>query len=72
MDIKRIIELLRIEHECMIRASQNKCDRRCDACDIVQEDSELDQMYTKTIQLLTDLKGKECTYGTGDGCKIPG
>ena len=30
----RIVELLEIEHECMLRASHGDCDRKCEDCDL--------------------------------------
>ena len=48
----RMIELLEIEHECMLRASHNECDRKCEYCDLCQDDNELHEMYTNVIGLI--------------------
>ena len=52
MTIKRMIELLGIEHECMLHASHNECDRKCEFCDLVQDDSDLHEMYTNVIHAM--------------------
>ena len=52
MTISRMVELLEIEHKCMLRNSHGDCDRDCDGCDLVQDDGELHEMYTDVIALL--------------------
>lgn len=52
MTLEHMIELLEAEHECMLRKSHGDCDSRCEACDLVQDDGELNEMYTKVIKLL--------------------
>ena len=47
-----MIELLEIEHECMLRKSHGDCDGYCCDCDLVQDDAELHEMYTDVIGLL--------------------
>jgi hypothetical protein len=54
MTIQRIIELLEIEHECILRNSHDDCDRNCADCDLVQDDEELHEMYTDAIALLKE------------------
>ena len=54
MTIQRMIELLKIEHECMLRGSHDDCDRNCADCDLVQNDDELHEMYTDVIALLKE------------------
>lgn len=54
MTIQRMIELLEIEHECMLRGSHDDCDRNCADCDLVQDDSDLHEMYTDVIALLKE------------------
>lgn len=56
MTKQRIIELLEIEHECMLRGANNKCDRNCAECELVQDDKELHEMYTRVI---ATLKGQD-------------
>ncbi len=52
MTIERMIELLNIEHECILRNINGNCDRDCDVCDLVQDDADLDEMYTGVIDIL--------------------
>lgn len=58
MTIERMIELLEAEHECMLRASHDECDRDCANCDIVQDDNELHEMYTNVIAILKNKVAK--------------
>lgn len=48
----RMIELLEIEHECMLKASHDDCDRKCEDCELCQDDNELHEMYTNVIEIL--------------------
>ena len=50
MTLERIIELLRIERECVRRAET--CTRHCEICPLVQDDKELIQAYDQAIGLL--------------------
>ena len=52
MKLERMIELLKIEHKCMLRNSHGDCDRKCEDCDLVQEDWELHEMYTDVVYIL--------------------
>ena len=52
MTTERMIELLEIEHECMLRGAHNECDRNCADCELVQDDDELHEMYTNVIALM--------------------
>ena len=54
MTKQRIIELLEIEHECMLRGAHDECDRNCAECELVQDDNELHEMYTDVIALLKE------------------
>ena len=70
MTIQRMIELLEIEHKCILRNSHDDCDRNCEDCDLVQDDGDLHEMYTNVIALLkeqeakpVDLYGKDDWYG---------
>lgn len=59
MKLERMIELLKIEHKCMLRNSHGDCDRKCEDCDLVQEDWELHEMYTDVVYILEKkIKGK--------------
>lgn len=52
MTIDRMVELLKIEHECMLRKSHGDCDGQCEACNLVQDDGELHEMYENVIGLV--------------------
>lgn len=54
MTIQRMLELLKIEHECMLRGSHDDCDRNCADCELVQDDGDLHEMYTDIIALLKE------------------
>lgn len=54
MTIERMIELLEIEHECMLRGAHDDCDRNCANCELVQDDGDLHEMYTDAIALLKE------------------
>lgn len=56
MTIDRIIELLEIEKQCVLRNSIRECDRDCANCDLVQKDSDLLKMYTDVIDLLKERR----------------
>ena len=47
--LSRVIELLSIERECVSR----DCDRNCGKCDLVQEKSELLEMYDEVIRVIS-------------------
>lgn len=48
MTLKRMVELLEIEKECVGR----NCNRDCGNCDLVQDAGELLEMYTEVAGLL--------------------
>lgn len=52
MTNERIIELLEIEKECVLRNCCGECNRACHICELVQDDTELHEMYTEVIALL--------------------
>lgn len=54
MTIDRMVELLEIEHTCMLRGAHDDCDRNCADCELVQDDNELHEMYTNVIALLKE------------------
>lgn len=58
MTIQRMIELLEIEHECMLRGAHDDCDRNCANCELVQDDGDLHEMYTNVIALLKEKKAE--------------
>ena len=57
MDRNRIIELLKIERECIRRNCEQRCDRNCGACDLVQDDQELLAAFDGAIALLSEQDG---------------
>ena len=48
----RMLELLKIERECVSRG--DTCDRNCASCDLVQDTNELLEMYDKVIRLVAN------------------
>lgn len=60
MKIDRVLELLKIERECVTRQSpcnekSKLCDRNCGECDIAQNDLELIEMYDFVISMIETL-----------------
>ena len=64
MTIQRMIELLEIEHECMLRGSHDDCDRNCADCELVQDDGDLHEMYTNVIALLKEQEPVKPHYNS--------
>lgn len=58
MTVERMIQLLEIEHECMLRASDKICNRQCNICALVQDDIELDEMYQEVVEILKEYQEK--------------
>lgn len=63
MKIARVLELLKIERECVTRQSpcnekSKLCDRNCGECDIAQNDLELIEMYDFVIRMIETLIGR--------------
>ena len=56
MTKQRMIELLEIEHVCMLRKSHDVCDGNCCVCELAQDDYELHEMY---INVISTLKAQE-------------
>ena len=54
MTIDEAIALVKIERECVIRA--NVCDRKCEKCDLLQDSTELIDMYKQIAEWLEELK----------------
>jgi hypothetical protein len=52
MTVERMIELLEIEKECVRRNACGECNRACHICDLLQDDTELHEMYEEVIALL--------------------
>lgn len=53
MSIDRILELLNIELQCI----QSDCNRECFTCPLVQEQTELEEMYKTVIDILSKNRG---------------
>ena len=62
MTIDRMIELLEIEHECMLRKSHDDCDSNCADCELAQDDGELHEMYTNVIENLKNQRPVDVIY----------
>ena len=71
MTNSRILELLKIERECVAR--RNTCGRNCASCELVQEDWELLEMYDMLINTYsTPVRGLRAkTPIIEDYCEIP-
>ena len=54
MKIERMIELLKIEQECIARNIAGACDRNCGDCDLAQPDEALHQMYADVVWILEE------------------
>lgn len=52
MTVQRVVELLRIELECIKRNNGSSCDRNCSQCDLVQDSQELIDYYETAIQII--------------------
>ncbi len=59
MSIRKMVELLEIEHTCMLRGAHDDCDRNCADCELVQDDNELHEMYTNVISMLKEQEAVE-------------
>lgn len=71
MTIDRMIELLKIEHECILRNTHGDCDRQCEDCDLAQDDGELHEMYENVIGLVEAQESIQPIKANGVGycCK---
>ena len=47
-----MIDLLEIERACVETNADQRCDRDCANCNLVQDDKELIEMYTKVANML--------------------
>ena len=52
MTRQRMVELLEIEKECVRRNGCGECNRACHICDLLQDDTELHEMYEEVIALV--------------------
>jgi hypothetical protein len=52
MTRQRMVELLEIEKECVRRNACGECNRACHICDLLQDDTELHEMYEEVIALM--------------------
>jgi len=57
MTVQRVVELLKIELECIKRNNGSSCDRHCESCDLLQDSQELIDCYETALFLLQG--GKE-------------
>ena len=54
MTIDEAMALVKIERECVIRA--DVCDRKCEKCDLLQDSTELTDMYEQLAEWLEDYE----------------
>ena len=62
MTQQRMVELLEIEKECVRRNACGECNRACYICDLLQDDTELHEMYEEVIALLKAQEPRVMTY----------
>ena len=62
MTVERMIELLKIEKECVLRNASGECNRYCAGCDLLQDDTELHEMYTEVIAMLKAQEPRVMTW----------
>ena len=62
MTVERMVELLEIEKECVLQNASGECNRYCAGCDLLQDDTELHEMYTGAIALLQAQEPKGKAY----------
>lgn len=68
MTIQRMIELLEIEQECVKRNGCGECNRFCAECDLLQDDTELHEMYAEVIALIKAQKTTEAELNLCASC----
>ena len=49
MTIDKIIHLLQVEKECVLRNAEHRCNRDCENCDLCQIDTDLLEMYDAVL-----------------------
>lgn len=58
MKLDKVLELLKIERECVTRQNGDGCRRdithNCNSCDLVQSDADILQMYDIVISLVEE------------------
>lgn len=59
INIKRALELMKIEKECIQRNKDEKCDRECEVCDLLQNTDELLEAYEAVINFISNNIGKD-------------
>lgn len=54
----QVIDLLKIERECVLRQNGNGCQRdktnSCEGCDLVQSDDDIVKMYDTAIEIISN------------------
>lgn len=62
MTRQRMVELLEIEKECARRNACGECNRSCHICDLLQDDTELHEMYEEVIALVKAQEPRVMTF----------
>lgn len=62
MNIKRALELMKIEKECIQRNKDEKCDRECEVCDLLQNTDELLEAYEVVINFISNNIREETEF----------
>ena len=62
MNMQRVVDILKIEKECVERAGaaipNKSCNRECADCDLVLDDTEILQAYTLAIGCIEGLQAE--------------
>lgn len=53
MTLKRALELMKIEKQCIERNEKNECNRECEVCDLLQNTEELIEAYKIIIHFVS-------------------
>ena len=60
--LEKCIKVIETEKQCVLRASQEQCDRQCDKCDLVMDDKVIIAAYDKVLKHLKDIKELKKMY----------
>lgn len=55
ISINQVLKVLKNERECIKRQGTDRCNRRCDECDLCLEDTEILEVYDFLIEAFTDM-----------------
>ena len=72
MTREKMAEMLKNEHQCMLRRTHDGCDKNCADCELALDDGDLHEMYTDVIWLLGNEKERKepCEAKTDDNLPL--